>query len=197
MIPKPRNDVLAAVFTIFVLVFAWGAINTCNEAGAVDAIHVKGDISFTCAGTEGPHYEKIDAFLQYYFRACNPRKLDNARAILRDVVDISDSENVNPYLVAAIIRHESSWNQTARGALGEAGLMQINNLPIQITEKWTIRDQITRGIGMLLDSYARCGSVLGAVSHYATGKSCRVYRGARIRVKLAQRMEQGFYDDKI
>ena len=193
MLPTPKNNAVAAAITVLVFLFSWGLFNTCNAARANDS----DPIVFNFENTEGPHYEKIETFLQYYFRTCNPRKLNNARTILTDVVDISESENVNPYLIAAIIRHESSWNQTARGALGEAGLMQVNNLPIQITEKWTIRDQITRGIRMLLDSYARCGSVLGAVSYYATGKSCRVYKGARIRVKLAQRIEQGFYNDKI
>lgn len=128
---------------------------------------------------------KIDRFLVSYFAKCAPSKLANARRVVPTVLDISEEMGVNPAIVSGIITRESTWQPTARGKLGEVGLMQVNN----VASNDDPAVQLRIGIGILKDAFAKCGTIEGAISLYATGKSCKVYRGAKYRIRTAQQIE--------
>lgn len=60
------------------------------------------------------------------FKAIYPLKYEQA------IVQSAARHGVDPYLVAAVIRTESSWNPTARSSQGAQGLMQL--MPETATE---------------------------------------------------------------
>lgn len=142
------------------------------------------DLSFYWTAPREEYARKIEAFLADYFARCSPRKLIAARKVAPVLLDVAEREKVNPIIIAAVITHESTWNYSATGALGEVGLMQVNN----ISRTDDPAEQLTIGIGVLRGAFERCGAVENAISLYATGKSCRTYKGAKLRMKTARRI---------
>jgi soluble lytic murein transglycosylase-like protein len=175
----PRDKALLKI--VFILIFAL-LIYTLfvRPAGSAER-----EIDFKWNAPREVYNTKLDKFLTLYFSKSSPRKLINARKLIPVVLDASERHNVNPVLIASIISYESTWNYAAIGALGEIGLMQVNN---KIVGK-DPSNQLDVGISMLKDSYARCGSVIGAISYYATGHTCKPYKGAEKRIALARKIE--------
>jgi hypothetical protein len=143
------------------------------------------ELSFNWNAPREVYAGKIDRFLVRWFDKCNPQKLKSARSVVPVLLDVAESEGVNPTIIASIISHESSWQPGALGKLGEIGLMQVNNKVIGSDPA----DQLRAGILMLKSAHVKCGSIAGAISLYATGKSCKVYRGAKLRIRMAQQIE--------
>ena len=176
--PKRFNQMLRV---LFVILFVWFLFNLfVRPAGCAES-----ELSFTWAQPREVYAAKLDRFLVVYFDRCSPRKLNNARKLAPIVLDAAERHNVNPALIASIVSHESTWNYAAIGALGEVGLMQVNNKTLGQDPA----EQLDAGIEMLKASYERCGSVIGAVSYYATGHTCKPYRGAELRIALAKKIE--------
>ena len=123
-----------------------------------------------------------------YFHACSPRKLARALALVPEVIAATQEQQVNPAIVGAIISLESTWDPEAVGALGEVGLMQVGRTAgVEIAPG--VRGQLDAGLSVLRRAYETCGTVEGALSLYATGRNCTPYRGARLRMALARRIE--------
>lgn len=173
-----RNRLLIIVFVLLVI---WVVLNAFIKPACAE----EKEIDFNWVQTREAYHTKIDKFLVLYFSKSAPRKLHNARKLIPVVLDISERENVNPALVASIISFESTWNYAAIGALGEIGLMQVNNRNVGKDPA----DQVSKGISMLKDSYAKCGSVIGAVAYYGTGHTCKPYKGAEKRIERARKIE--------
>lgn len=144
-------------------------------------------VQFEWTGDRATHAERIDGWLVRYFSKCSPYKLRRARAVLPVLLDVCEREGVSPYLVAAIVTLESTWDAKALGKLGEKGLMQVmrDNVPPDAA------GQIGAGVAILKRAWEKCGTVAGAVSLYATGASCRPYRGTALRMRLAEEIERG------
>jgi len=51
---------------------------------------------------------------------------DNSNSTVVTIVRESAKHNIDPKLVAAIIKVESNWNVNAKGSVGEVGLMQMH-----------------------------------------------------------------------
>jgi soluble lytic murein transglycosylase-like protein len=162
------------------LLFIWLLVNLFVRPSCADE-----EISFEWNAPREVYAAKLDRFLASYFANCNPRKLADARKLAPVVLDAAERANVNPSIIAAIVSHESTWKASAIGKLGEVGLMQVNNREIGADPV----AQLDAGIDMLKRSYDRCGSVIGAISYYATGHTCKPYRGAELRVAMARRIE--------
>lgn len=143
------------------------------------------EVGFYWTDSREVYEVKINRFLDLYFARCNPAKLDKARKVVPVLLDVAERENVNPSIVAAIITHESTWSNGARGRLGEIGLMQVNNVPLSDDP----HEQISTGVTMLKGAYERCGTVAGAISLYARGHGCKPYKGAALRMAVARRIE--------
>lgn len=129
----------------------------------------------------------IRNFVVWFHKAVRADRCAAALKLVDPVVDVAMERNVNPALLASIVTHESSWRPEALGRLGERGLLQVMGGKAKEP-----REQLREGVGILAAAYERCGTVLGAISLYATGKSCRAYPGAKLRVKLAERIEGEF-----
>lgn len=170
-----------ALRVLFIVLILWFLFNLIGRPACADGA----ELSFIWNAPREVYAEKIDRFLVNYFSKCNPRKLANARKLAPVVIDAAERHNVNPAIIAAIVSYESTWKSGAVGKLGEIGLMQVNNRVIGDDPA----EQLDAGIEMLKASHAKCGSVIGAISLYATGHSCKPYRGAELRVALAKKIE--------
>jgi len=126
-------------------------------------------------------------FVVWFHRACRADRLAPALELVDQVVDVSFAHRVNPAIVAAIVTHESSWRSAAIGKLGEVGLMQVMRGRAR-----SPREQLEEGVELLVAAHEECPTVAGAISRYARGRGCGVYRGARLRVDLAERIETEF-----
>jgi hypothetical protein len=142
------------------------------------------EVGFEWATTTETAETKIGSWLEIFFARCNPRKLDAAKKLIPSVVEAAQEHGVNPYLVAAMVSLESSWQPIAVGKLGEIGLLQVMG-----SDAKTVEEQLDHGLTILVAAHAECGSTIGAVSKYATGRSCKPYRGARLRLRMAARIE--------
>lgn len=183
MDPFERDGQNALLRWAVILLFAAVLFAICSRA-PIAAAQTADEIAFEWSAPREEYARKIDAFLSDYFAHCSPRKLKAARAIVPILLDVAEREGVNPILIAAIITHESTWNYSATGDLGEVGLMQVNN----ISPTQDPAEQLTIGIGVLRAAFSRCGAVENAISYYATGKNCRTYKGAKLRIKMARRI---------
>lgn len=130
---------------------------------------------------------KLHSFLDDWFDSVSPKKLKRAKTVVPTLLDVCEKRGVNPALVGAIVSLESSWYSDAVGSLGERGLMQVNPSVRRVGDDHA--EQLDVGVLILQEGYARCGSVLGAISWYGTGRTCKPYRGAEKRMKLAARIE--------
>jgi len=144
------------------------------------------DVAFHWSQPREVYEAKIERFLDWWFAAVDQRKLTRARALVPTLLDATEEHGVNPALVAAMVSLESSWQPSATGKLGEVGLLQVMRSDAPLDNP---RKQLDHGLEVLKKSYAECGTVVGAISKYATGKSCREYRGARLRLRMAAKIE--------
>jgi len=144
------------------------------------------EVAFHWSQPREVYAAKIDRFLAWFFANVNPRKLTRARALVPTLLDATEEHGVNPSIVAAMVTLESSWQPAAMGKLGEVGLLQVMRSDAPLDDP---RAQLDHGLKILRESYDECGTVVGAISKYATGKSCRPYRGAALRVRMAAKIE--------
>jgi soluble lytic murein transglycosylase-like protein len=179
-----RTRIFLFAFVLAILTACLAAIGFNAEAARERPLPA---IEFRWVGTAEARTAQIERFVTEWFATCSPWKRGQARALIPDVIAAAEAGNVNPALVAAIVSYESTWQPAALGKLGEVGLMQVNNwtgTPLD-----TPRAQLDAGIATLNHAYDVCGTVAGALSYYATGKSCAVYRGARLRIRMAAHIE--------
>lgn len=144
-------------------------------------------VTFGWVGTVADRTAQVERFVDEWFGTCSPKKRAAARALVPTVVAAAHDGDVSPAIIAAIVSYESTWQPIAIGKLGEVGLMQVGHwtgAPLD-----TPRAQLDAGISILRHAYAVCSTVSGALSYYATGESCKEYRGARLRVRLAAHIE--------
>jgi hypothetical protein len=141
-------------------------------------------LDFEWTDTRTNYESKITSYLTDTFN--NLKKLKRALTALPFVLDECEKQNVNPSIVAAIIYYESSWNHKSIGKKGEIGLMQVNNFPIP---KDNPKKQVEKGIELLKIGYTECNSIEGALSFYATGHTCKGYKGLKLRINLAKHID--------
>lgn len=176
---------------IFIVAFVLAILSACLAAigwnAAADGQTPIAEVAFEWSGTTADRTVQIERFVDEWFATCSPKKRSAARKLVPDVIAASERGGVNPAIIAAIVSYESTWKPESVGKLGELGLMQVGHwtgTPLD-----TPRAQLDAGISVLKHAHEICGTVPGALSYYATGKSCRVYLGARLRVRLAAHIE--------
>jgi hypothetical protein len=98
------------------------------------------------------------------------------------------AHDVDPALLAVVSFLESSWMTTAKGGIGEIGIMQIHGVAAEGCELVTRRGQLDCGARALRRSFEACGSWSGALTMYATGqckpRTDRVKRLIEYRMKM-------------
>lgn len=118
---------------------------------------------------------------------------------LRDLADhISEAaikHQIPPLFFCALVYRESSFHTTARGDLGEIGLVQIHGRAADGCDLTTAEGQLDCGASWLARCVERCGSLAGGFSLYASGRTCRpdtdhLRRVVADRMHLWQRLER-------
>lgn len=153
-----------------------------RNAAILFAVIIALTICRYCNSDELPRYDRnnvaaVYAWIDNFFVGSSPRKLERAKQLARIVQEVAAEQDINFAIPVIIISYESTWDANARGKKGEIGLMQVNNLRVPPSP----REQITQGIQLFRLSFEKCGTLLGALGYYATGRSCAPYRGSRFR----------------
>lgn len=182
-----RRSRLAGALILIIVAISLAVLSLVDIARADGRPSVAPDpvVDWDWSATREEYGKRINDFLTTWFAQCNPRKLAAARELVPTVLDVAEAERFNPSIVAAIITLESSWQPSVLGKLGEVGLMQINLRGASADPAENIRT----GIGMLREGMAQCGTVVGAISYYATGSRCTARAVALRRVRLAAKIE--------
>jgi|LSQX01.2.fsa_nt_gb hypothetical protein len=114
-----------------------------------------------------------------------------AREILRAA---NSTENVEPELILTMAFCESTLRTTARGGLGEVGIMQIHGVAKRGCDMETRQGQLNCGAKFLQESYNICGSWEGSLTRYATGKcksdKSRVKWLVNYRIKMWEKLKK-------
>jgi len=123
----------------------------------------------------------------------NPMVDDTKRkSMAADIVAAGVKHDVPILLITAIIYKESSFKTDAKGSLGEVGLMQVHGVARRGCDTNSQYGQIDCGASWLAVGKAKCGTVRGAITAYATGRckpgSVRVVRIVNARVRLWKKL---------
>jgi hypothetical protein len=105
---------------------------------------------------------------------------------VRDVYAVSAAHDVPARVILMTSFFESSWIVTARGGLGEIGLMQVHGIAAEGCDLRTQRGQLDCGAKALRNALDACGTLRGALTMYATG-GCRT-RSDRVKRLIEYRI---------
>ena len=135
--------------------------------------------------------DPIDAFIIEKVALTPRHHLNDAEARAAFVAELratGAAHDVCPALLAVVSFLESSWKTTARGTIGEIGIMQIHGVAAEGCKLDTRRGQLDCGARALRTSFEACGSWHGALTRYATGqckpRTDRVKRLIEYRMKM-------------
>jgi soluble lytic murein transglycosylase-like protein len=119
--------------------------------------------------------------LSTYFGDLYPQNHNQAKQFVSDIIEISETNNVDPILIASIVQHESGFRTNAKGKKGEVGLMQLNIK--NKNDYWTPKKNIEKGIKIFKSKKVQCKNTLHAIEAYISGK-CRTTKRAKKRYRL-------------
>ena len=157
--------------------------------------------------SEAPQVDQIERALIWIVTEYQPNKRHPIarrpkwRRELAGYIDLESERRALPWpLVTAIIFRESSMRPSAKGDIGEVGLMQVADDLKRICKAQGLdllkpHDQIKCGTWWLADRRDHCGDLKGAFAYYASGRVCKPDTNhlkdvVRDRFKLAERLEK-------
>lgn len=185
-IRRERKDMVIATLVLLAAAVVAACLFYASQAKATPRETPVPDVTFQWTQPREVYEAKIDKFLGWFFQNVHPSRLKQARALVPTLLDATEKHGVNPSLVAAMVTLESSWKPASVGKLGEVGLLQVMRSDAPLTDPVV---QLDHGLTILKKSYEECGTTIGAVSKYATGRSCKEYKGARLRLRMAAKIE--------
>jgi len=128
---------------------------------------------------------RIERYIKSFFGGLYPTRQAAALSYIPAIVVDAEQAVIDPLLVAVVISYESAWKAGDVGPLGEKGLMQIKPRPgLRPPEKPL--DSIRHGVQLLASAIRECGSVLGGLSKYQSGRCAPVIRAAKFRYRKYQ-----------
>jgi len=128
---------------------------------------------------------EVDMYLRDFLKNVPPYRYKRAKEFIPYVVNYSQENGIDPLLLAVIISKESSWMPGVTGQKNEKGLTQVHGLAAKGHDVSKPEYQVEAGATWLRKCIDWCdGDVLGGLSIYQTGYSCRPYKGAKRRLKL-------------
>jgi hypothetical protein len=130
------------------------------------------------------HIKEVTAYALDFISPCPKCRHRITPHVIALVVDKAMKHGVDPLLVAVTISIESSWKPSARGRLGEVGLMQVYSKAAK--KGYNLRfpsHQIDAGAKWLGQSIWICGNVAQGVNRYATGKCKPRWKMLRYRLR--------------
>jgi len=112
----------------------------------------------------------------------------------------SDGYGFDPFLIVALIYHESKFDPEARGAAGERGLMQVmafhcKDYGIKPNDLWDIETNIDVGSGVLDDCLYKHGDHLASALGCYNGSSPRDEYATKVNATY-KRLLKEFDDDR-
>jgi len=140
--------------------------------------------------------EAVRAYIEHDKRKLRPSKIASAVELVDPIVTISKEEGIDPMLTAVMIRFESSFRPGVVGKLGERGLMQVHGIALNGRKLATVRDEVRRGVVYLAACVRRCGSILGGINRYMSGRCDPIYNRPRARWRHYQWATQKFKGGK-
>lgn len=138
---------------------------------------------FDCHDLKSRHVLEVEMVIDDYFRGVAIRRRQAAMEIASLVVDVACSNGVDPILLAVFVTVESGWTTNAVGAIGERGLLQVHGVAARGHDLTTARGQLEAGASWLSRCVRACGSLLGGMAMYQSGK-CATHRGALRRLRI-------------
>jgi len=127
---------------------------------------------------------EVDQYIQNFMSGVPVYRYRNARAFIPYVVAYAEENDLDPLLLAVTISLESSWLPDVVGQMGERGLTQVHGVAARGFDLDAADQQIAAGATWLAKCIHKCdGDVLGGLSMYQAGTSCRPHRGSRKRYK--------------
>lgn len=160
---------------------------------------------------------ELVAYITHFLRAIRRspqyrRRLSAALANVPVILDLVEADMMrhelghldplDPLLIGVVISHESAWDYTAIGALGERGFMQVFSRAARggFSDRELRRpeNQLAAGVRFLRRVIDLCrGDVPGALTLYQTGRSCRpLARAVKRRWKSYQKALKLFRKEK-
>ena len=128
---------------------------------------------------------EVDMYLRDFLKGTPKYRYKRAKKFIPFVVEYSEKNDIDPLLLSVIISKESSWLPGVTGKKNEKGLTQVHGLAAKGHDVSKPEYQIEAGAIWLRKCIDWCdGDLLGGLSIYQTGYSCRTYRGAKQRLKI-------------
>lgn len=135
----------------------------------------------------------VDFAIRHYMRLNPGKRIMRSAEIRKEmaeaIVSAARKHEVPPLLLTTIIYHESTFETSAKGALGEIGLMQVHGLAARGCDLQTLEGQLDCGAEWLAHFYPKCQTWKGAVTAYGTRGSC-VATTPRNEDKMRYRLKQ-------
>jgi len=131
----------------------------------------------------------IKYYLQYTPRHPLVRNSELRDNMARAIVTAAREHNIPPTLLTTITYLESTFDITAKGALGEIGLTQVHGTAAKGCELETIKGQLDCGARWLETQYQKCGTWKGALTAYATKGMCSTASG-RVKSVINYRLRK-------
>ena len=127
---------------------------------------------------------EVDQYIQHFMREVPMYRYRNAREFVPHVVAYAEQHAIDPLLLAVTISLESSWMPDVVGTKGERGLTQVHGVAARGYDLTSAEQQIEAGASWLAKCIDDCGSILGGLSKYQAGTSCRPHKASRKRLRL-------------
>ena len=108
--------------------------------------------------------------------------------IARSCVSTEARYGVPCLMLVAMMHHESRFDSTARGAVGERGLLQVHGVAARGCELDTIAGQVDCGAVWLMHAYAHCHEDwFGALTAYAAANKCKPVANSKLDFRISAR----------
>lgn len=122
------------------------------------------------------------------------KRARRAPEMARMIVETSHKREIDPYVLAVVVAHESSFNEKVpNGTVGEQGLTQVHGLARRLAlaqgyDLETSEGQLAAGADHLKFCEKRCGtSLVRVLAGYQAGACGSKVFGARLRTKRVRK----------
>jgi len=192
--PNPKGLVVLLLFVMLISGAAIGWTNSDSASSSSSEIS-RLDAAMLHVLTNGLEKHRIRPNLRHVLVT---RHIER-RAFARALVDAGNAHRISPWLLLAVSFRESAWMNRHPGALGDLSAFQVmpSTARAMGCSLSTDADAALCAASLLRHWLDKCGTLTGALTRYATGKSCtprspRVLWLTRDRLGIAKKLEKMF-----
>jgi hypothetical protein len=161
----------------------WMRTNHYDNIPSSSSVFPNSSFSLLQSSADENQFDLIKLTIQHY----NPH-LDDAtqKEIISVIMEASNENNLDPFLITAVIAAESSFKPKAKSHCGARGLMQLTRVVLPslgVNDPFDIEENIHGGCKFLSELYQRFGNTTLALAAYNAGPTrvARLKRVPRIR----------------